>query len=592
MENSKGVQKRWLVGQRDAAAEARLSAELGISSLVSAILVSRGITDPATAHTFLNPSLSDLHNPELLPDYTAARDQILGARERKETIFIHGDYDVDGVTSAALLSRFLTKIGCSVVTHVPHRMKEGYGIHASAVDAAAASGAKLFLTCDCGGSAIEQVERARAAGMSVVVTDHHSIGDVLPNAQAFVNPHRDDSQYPFAELSGVGVAFKLCEGLTGELGIEKKFYYNHYLDLAALGTIADVMPLENENRIIARFGLQRLGETKKVGLRAMMSEAKIAVGEKMRGYHVGFVLGPRLNAAGRVDDAALALRLLLTSDEFEATKLASEIEAKNLHRREEQQRILGEAVEMVEASGAHERNIIVIAKEGWHTGVIGIVAGRLVELYRRPTIVLSVDEHGNCKGSARSIPKFHLANAIYAHPELLSGGGHAMAAGCAFPQDRFEEVVKALDDYAGERLGPEDFVSVMEADIEVDPAEVTLKAAQELAQMEPFGCGNPEPTFVARGMSLAEVTPTRNPDHVRTLLRSTAGSVVAMGFNMGERICAEMIGQKMDVAFEPMVDEWRGRMSLKWRIRDLGDVSAVAIQPAPEESESSVLVSP
>ncbi len=581
--------KRWLVPTRDLAAEARLLSELGISSLAAAVLIARGFSEPADAHAFLNPSLDDLHDPALLPDYMAARNEILGARERKETIFIHGDYDVDGVTSAALLSRFLTKIGCNVVTHVPHRMKEGYGIHSSSVDAAIEAGAKLFLTCDCGVSAIDQVERAREAGMAVVVTDHHEIGEKLPRAQAVVNTHRHDSMYPFQELSGAGVVFRLCEGLAIELGLEKSHYRRAYLDLAALGTIADVMPLQGENRIIARFGLEQLETTKKVGLRAMMSEAKIIPGTHMRGYHVGFVLGPRLNAAGRVDDAALALQLLLSTDVLEAAQLASKIEVKNQERRDEQQRILAEAVEMVEAQGAQDNNVIVIAKEGWHTGVIGIVAGRLVELFRRPAFVLSVDADGQCKGSARSIPKFHLADAIWAHPELLKGGGHAMAAGCTFPLTNLEDIVKAMHNYAGERLTPEDFMPSIQVDVEVSPNEVTRAAIQEIANMEPFGCANPEPTFVARDMTLVEVVPTKSPEHVRTLLRSPMGNVSAMGFNMGDRIEAAMIGKKIDVAFKPKLDEWRGNVTLKWHLQDLQDASLDAIPLEPAQSASTVL---
>ncbi len=588
MENS-GVQVRWLVEDRNPEAEARLCSELGIAPLVASLLVARGYTDPAEANALLHPSLSNFHDPRLLPDYKAAQDAILGARDRKETIFIHGDYDVDGVTSAALLTRFLKKIGCDVITHVPHRMKEGYGIHSNAVDAAAATGAKLFLTCDCGVAAHEQVERARESGMHVVVTDHHSIHGELPAANAVVNPHRADSVYPFEELSGVGVAFKLCEGIVGELGLEKSHYYRAYLDLAALGTVADVMPLVDENRIIAKFGLQQLAETKKVGLKAMKVEAKIEPGTVLTSYHIGFVLGPRLNAAGRVDDAALALRLLLTSDELEASKLAAEIECKNQHRRDEQQRILGEAVELVEEQGAHERNVIVISKQGWHTGIIGIVAGRLVELYRRPTIVLSEGEDGYCKGSARSIPKFHLADAITAHPELLSGGGHAMAAGCSFPKENLQKVADALHEYAGLRLTPEDFIPVMVADAEVKVSEVTRQAVEQLSWLEPFGCANEKPLFVSRNMTLAEVVPTRKPEHVRTLLRSENGSVSAMGFNMGERITAEMIGRKVDVAFQPMLDEWRGTVNLKWRIQELCESASLVTLPPQELSEASVL---
>lgn len=581
--------KRWLVSPRDPIAEARLCKELRITPLTAAVLIARGYSDPEEANGFLNPSLDDLNDPSLLPDYGPARAAILGARERKETIFIHGDYDVDGVTSAALLSRFLTKIGCNVVTHVPHRMKEGYGIHASAVDAAAAAGAKLFLTCDCGVGAFEQVQRAREAGMAVVVTDHHSIGDVLPDAEAVVNPHRDDSKYPFAELSGVGVAFKLCEGLTAELGLEKSHYYRAYLDLAALGTIADVMPLVGENRIIAKYGLKQLSETKKVGLQAMMAVADMTPGMPLRGYHVGYVLGPRLNAAGRVDDAALALKLLMSSDPAEAHTLATEIERKNQERRDEQQRILAEAVELVQEQSSHLQNVIVVAKQGWHTGVIGIVAGRLVERFRRPTFVLSVDGDGLCKGSARSIQNFHLADAIRAYPDLMSGGGHAMAAGCAFPHERLEEVKEALHTYAGERLTEDDFIPMMWTDAEVHPQEVTSQALEELAKLEPFGCENPEPVFVARDICLAQVAPTRKPEHVRVLLRGENKSVTGIAFNMGDRITTEMIGRKVDVAFQPELNEWRGTVTLKWKIQDVQEPSTSSSRPVLELLQSTAL---
>lgn len=584
-----GPEIKWEFCPRDAAAEARLQAELGVSSLTAAVLVRRGYTDPEAADKFLNPQLSDLNDPTLLPDYTAARDAILGAKERKETIFIHGDYDVDGVTSAAILSRFLSKVGCEVVTHVPHRMKEGYGIHSSAVDAAAAAGAKLFLTCDCGVAALEQVARARDAGMNVVVTDHHAIGDELPQADAVMNPHRTDSRYPFAELSGAGVVFKLCEGLTGDLGLEKSHYYRAFLDLAALGTIADVMPLVGENRIIAKHGLLHLAQTKKLGLKAMMQEAKIDPGTVLGGYHVGFLLGPRLNAAGRVDDAALALRLLLTNDQAEALSLARTIEQKNFERREEQQKILAEAITMVEADESHLRNIIIVAKEGWHSGIIGIVAGRLVELFRRPTFVMSIGPDGLCKGSARSIPKFPLADVIHAHPDLVSGGGHAMAAGCSFPLEKMADVIQAFDVYASERLTPEDFVPVICPDAIVGPEEVTRKAVEELCRMEPFGFANPTPVLAAEGVILAEVAPTRKPEHVRTLLRSNQTTVSAMGFNMGDRITAQMIGQKLDVLFQPKLDEWRGTVSLKWHLQDLRETSPFGIEPEPALSGSGAL---
>lgn len=563
---------RWLVGPRDAEAEGRLQRELGVPSLVAAVLAQRGLTDPAEADRFLNPSLDHLHDPRELPDYASARDAILGARERKERIYVHGDYDVDGVTSAAILGRFLKAIDCDVLVHVPHRMKEGYGIHRSAVEAAAEAKAKLFLTCDCGVGAHDQVAQANAAGMTVVVTDHHTVGEALPEAAAVINPHRRDSKYPYEELSGAGVVFKLCQGLAAELGLPLNHYFQRYLDLAALGTIADVMPLTGENRIIARYGLAAIPTSRKVGLQALMREAKITLedGKPLRSYHVGYVLGPRLNAAGRIDDAAMALQLLLESDGAAAGELARQIEEINVARKTEQQRVIDEATEIVLRDGLHERNVIVVGCPGWHSGIVGIVAGRLVDQFRRPTFVLTVSEGGVAKGSARSIPNFNLADALRAHAHLfLSGGGHAMAAGCSFPFERIGEVRDALHAYAAEFLTPEDFVPTYQVDMEVHPDEITMSAIEALSHLEPFGCANPEPLFVARGVTLTQILPTKNPIHVRLKLRAgRTNGIPAIAFGIGERFSAIPGGTEADLLFQPGLDEWKGMRSVKWQIKD------------------------
>jgi len=563
---------RWLISSRDRSAEARLQNELGIPSLLAAVLTQRGYTDPEQAELFLNPSLDQLHPPSLLPDYAAARDAILGARDRQELIFIHGDYDVDGVTSAALLNRFLQAIGCNVKTHVPHRMKEGYGIHRMAVEAAAGAGARLFLTCDCGVSAHEQVDQARAAGMAVVVTDHHSIAGELPFADAVVNPHRSDSVYPFDELSGAGVVFKLCQGISQELGHDTKNFHRAFLDLAALGTIADVMPLVGENRIIAKFGLQRLADTKKPGIRALIEAANIAVelGKPLKASHVGFQLGPRLNAAGRINDAAMALNLLLENDPCAAQALAQQIETVNIERRGEQQRVMDEAVELVLDHDSQKRNVIVVAKEGWHAGIVGIVAGRLVEQFCRPAFVLTIDAAtGTAKGSARTIPGFNLAEAIRAHPDLMSGGGHAMAAGCSLRAEDIAAATTALDVFAGGILKPEDFIPSIRVDMEVEASEVTLQAAESLLRLEPFGFANPEPLFAARGVTVAQILPTKNPVHVRLVVQTQPGSTVnGIAFGIGERLTQAGAGFHSDLLFQAGVNEWKGARTLQMQVKD------------------------
>jgi len=562
---------RWVLAERDSAAEENLCRELGIPAIVAALLVQRNMADPEVAHKFLNPSLADLHDPRTLPDYELAKNEILGAKERDELIFVHGDYDVDGVTSAAILHRFLKSIGAKVESHVPHRMKEGYGIHSSAVEVARERGAKLFLTCDCGISAHDQVEAAKAAGMRVVVTDHHTIGSSLPAAHAMVNPHRTDSQYAFKELSGAGVVFKLCDGLAQELGFNREHFYRGFLDLAVLGTISDVMPLYGENRIIAKFGLERLADTKKVGIQALKENAGIK--GPIRGSDVGFRLGPRINAVGRIDDAALALKLLLESDPAEAKKLADAIEVHNSDRKDVQQAMIDDAIRIVESERLHEQCVIVVASPNWHAGIVGLVAGRLTEKYKRPTFCCIVDEErGICKGSARSIPAFSAVDAIRKYPELLEGGGHAMAAGCSFLAANLAKVREVLNEYAMSVLTPDDFVTAIYADLEVDPANLDLHVMESLSLLEPYGMANPEPMFIARRVNVGSINPTRNPAHVQLTFRTdSATSVPAIGFSMGERFAKTLPGARLDVLFQPMIDEFKGRR-VKWQLRDVAEV--------------------
>jgi single-stranded-DNA-specific exonuclease len=407
--------------------------------------------------------------------------------------------------------------------------------------------------------------------MKVVVTDHHAIAGELPGADAVVNPHRTDSEYPFSELSGAGVAFRLCEGLTRELGFPVSGYQRAFLDLASLGTIADVMPLLGENRVIAKFGLDRLQDTQKVGIQALMREAGVGQ-DPMRpvtSRDVGWQLGPRLNAVGRIEDAAAALQLLIEQDQVAATLLAKELERINFDRRSQTEATAEEAEEIILTNGLHERRVIVVAKEGWHPGIVGIVASRLVQKFNRPCFVMTVDAAAaNYKGSARSITKFHLAEAIWAHPELMQGGGHAMAAGCHFPVDRLEEVREALDAFASTRLSPEDLRPAIFADMEAEWNEVTISAAEGLLALEPFGCANPEPLFVAKSVSLCQIRPTKSPQHVRLVLRQNEGAAFSgIAFGIGESLTEAGAGSVVDLLFRPEVNEFRGMRELQWKVR-------------------------
>lgn len=565
-----GAGSVWHVPARRLDVEERLQKELEVPSLVAASLVARGIEDPCDAHEFLNPSLNALYPPELLPDYEAAKDAILGARARGERIYVHGDYDVDGMTSAALFKRFLSAIDCDVHVHVPHRERQGYGVSDDAVEEARAMGAKLFLTCDCGISAFEQVEKARSHGMTVVVTDHHTCGDQLPNAHAVVNPHRHDSRYPFKSLSGAGVVFKLCYGITRDLDQHLQSYCNNFLDLATLGTVADIMPLIDENRIITRHGLLALTRTKKVGLQALYRVAELfknGPGD-ISARQIGFTLGPRLNAAGRLDDAAMSLKLLLTKDPVEAQEIAEQLEQLNVDRRAQQAQMQEEAVAMIESNGLAERYVIVVGKEGWHPGIVGLVAGRILETYRRPAFVVSIDG-GKGKGSARSNGKFNLAETIRELSDVFEGGGgHAQAAGFSVDPNRLDELALRLQKYAEERLSPEDFVVTHKPDACVSVPDFTMAALEQLQSLAPFGQGNEEPTFVSEGLTVRSIIPTKKPEHVRVTLESDGHYLDTIAFGLGSRFENVRLGEQVSVLIHPSIETFNGTRKPKLVLKD------------------------
>jgi len=560
----------WVIGQRDSEAEAILQRELGVPALVAGLLVQRGFRDPADAEKFLNPRLDDFHPANLLPDYRPAADAILGAKERGETVYVHGDYDVDGVTSAAMFTRFLRKIGINVIPHVPHRMKEGYGIHINAVHWAKEHGADLFLTCDCGANAHEQLDAVRELGMRAVVTDHHELGNGVPDAVAVVNPHRDDSTYPYPHLSGVGVVFKLCAGITEELGHRKDVFYRAYLDLAVLGTVADVMPLTGENRIITKFGLENLRNTKKPGLRALLHVSDRAKEDtQLTPRCIGFQLAPRINAVGRIDDAAVALEMLLSEDYDAALDIARRLDTLNTERRLEQGRMFDEAVLAIENEQLGNRNVILVANPAWHPGIIGIVAGKIVETYHRPAFVVAIGKDGVGKGSARSIPGFHLADALTAHRDvILGGGGHELAAGFSLKEENIRKFADGLHEYAGEFLGPDDFAKKVRADLECEAEEGNRDAAKALQAMAPYGQDNPMPTLFCRDMEIVQVTPTSKPEHVRVTLSKNGRLVEAMGFGNGIELSELPHNSHLDVACELSLDYFNGREQFKWIIRD------------------------
>jgi len=545
------------------------------------VLVARGYSQLEEAKGFLRPLLDDLHPPELLAGATEAARRILAAMEDEETILVHGDYDVDGIAGAAILTRYLRRLGARVVPFVPHRLRHGYDLGPGGVDRAVEVGATLLITVDSGIGAHAAVERANALGIDVVVTDHHTPGPSLPPAVAVVNPNRRDCPYPDKGLSGAGVAFKLCQLLGGMRGMTPETLLP-LLDLVALATVADLVPLSGENRILVRYGLRAIRETREVGLQALLHGAGLG-GKEVEAGEVGFVLAPRINAAGRMGDADDGLRLLLCGDAEEARGLALGLELLNRERREEEARTLEEALALLAAGYDPERDHgVVLAGEGWHPGVIGIVASRVVERIHRPVVLVAMDgERG--RGSARSVPGFHLYEAVAACGGLLDRfGGHRQAAGMDLRRDRLPGFRAAFAAEARRRLQGHDLRPVIRVDLELPLAEATPELLRYLRYLGPHGIGNPRPVFLARRVELTPPPRVVGDGHLKLRLRENGASVEAIGFRMAERFPPEALeGSEVDVLFHLQENEYRGVRRVQARLLDLRPTGAFQPAPAP-----------
>ncbi len=511
----------WEPAACDEARAADLSRQLGVDPMLGRLLSIRGITDPAVAARFLNPSLGDLHDPMLLTDMAAATERLLGAIARKERIAIHGDYDVDGITSTVILRRALEMLGADVVHFIPHRLRDGYGLHSESVERLHAEAVRVIVSVDCGIRGLEAARRATELGVDLIVTDHHEPDAVLPSALAVINPKRADCRYPDKNLAGVGVALKLVQALCMRLGREK--WLPAFVKVAAIGTLADVVPLIGENRIIAKLGLEMLSKgPHKVGLRALIQASGLA-GKTIDGYHIAFMIAPRVNAAGRMSTPDIAARLLLAADESledETRALAEQLNVENLRRREEEADVVAEARRRVETDpdvGAH--GVLVVAGNGWHRGVIGIVASKLVELFHRPAIVISIDgdvAHGSC----RSIPAFDMLAALESCVEVFERfGGHRMAAGFTMEASRVDELRLRLNQYADAILGPDDLRPRLRIDGPMTFRGLGGDLVGQLSRLAPFGAGNPRPSFQASGVEVVDGPRRLKDRHLKMALK-------------------------------------------------------------------------
>src|SRR3989441_3040341 len=566
------ISPRWDLQPCDDPASERLAAVLGIAPIVARLLCQRGLGDPELAARFLNPTLDHLHDPWRLADMGVAVDRLLGAIARKERIAIHGDYDVDGVTSTVILRRALEMLGADVVHFIPERLKDGYGLQPAAIDRLHADGVALIVSVDCGIRGADAARRARELGLDLIITDHHEPDTALPPALAIINPKRHDCSYPDKYLAGVGVALKVVQALCRRAGRES--WLPGFVKVAAIGTLADVVPLVGENRVIAKVGLDLLTRgPHKVGLRALIDVSGLA-GKTIDSYHISFLLAPRVNAAGRMSTPDIATRLLMANDEAmseEVRALALQLDGENVRRQEEEAEILAAAKKIVTTDpdiGAP--SVIVVAGEGWHRGVIGIVASKLVDAFHRPAIVLSVDD-GIAQGSCRSIPRFDMLGALERCGHLLLRfGGHRQAAGLTLDAARIREFRAAVNAVADETLGPDDLMPRLRIDGDLSFRTITGDVASGVASLAPFGAGNPRPVFAARRVEIVDGPRKLKERHLKMALKQDGRIFRAIAWRAAERhdYLAEHKAA-VDVAFSLEQNPYNGETYVELTLADL-----------------------
>ncbi|MCC7203163.1 MAG: single-stranded-DNA-specific exonuclease RecJ [Nitrospirae bacterium] len=564
------MKKRWIIGDGDDVLQSRLSTELNISPLVSRILINRGIRDIASANEFLNVSYKNLIDPFRLNDMEKAVGRLMQVIKRRGRILVSGDYDVDGVTASAIYLEFFRNHGVDAYLNIPDRMKDGYGLNENAVHKAKSLGIDVILTADCGTSSVIPVKAANESGIDVIVTDHHECPPDLPQAFALLNPNRHDSSYPFKGLPGAGVAFKLIQALSTALHGSIDAGLSSYLDLVALAVIADVAPVTGENRYFVKEGLKLLSAEKRPGIAALKEVAGIKGNEVSAGT-VSFMLAPRINASGRLSSADDAVKMLTTSDREEARGIALYLDGVNQERQRIEAKIKNEARDKIlKEMDAEKANVFVLASREWHQGVVGIVASKIVDEFYRPCVLISLQEDGRGKGSARSIPGFNLYEGLEACKDLLEKfGGHKYAAGLTIKEENVPLLQERLSDIVEERVKKEDFIPRLVMDAEIAPEDISFPLLKEMELLPPYGVSNPEPVIVSRGLRVAE-TRLVGKDHLKVKLKKGGALWDGIGFSMASAYNNIVQSErKIDVAYTPELNLWKGTYGIQLKLKDI-----------------------
>ena len=537
------MNKKWEFYEENSEEIIDIAKKHNISELLTKILVNRGITDDKEIDTFLNPTRNDFYDPYLMPDMDKAVERIIKAINNQEKVMIYGDYDVDGITSITVLKKFLEERGLKTGHYIPNRLEEGYGLNENAIMSIAEQKYTLMITVDCGISGIEEVELANQLGIETIITDHHEQSESLPNAYAIINAKRKDSQYPFRGLAGCGAVFKLIQAISLRLGLEEKEFLK-YLDIVCVGTISDIVPLVDENRVIAKLGLKLVAQTRNIGLRELILQSGY---KKIDSNTISFGVAPRINACGRMGYQEEALDLFLTNNIEEARKITTRLNSYNLERQTKEKDIFEQAIKELEKEDIEKLNTIVLSGDNWHHGVIGIVASKLTEKFYKPTILICFEDNIG-KGSGRSLPGFDLHEALVETSAYLEKyGGHEMAVGLSLKKEKYNDFKLAFEEIAKSK-NIQQIIPVIKIDSIITAKDVNKKTIQDLEMLEPFGEKNKNPIFVYKNLKIDSIRALSEGKHLKLTLKDDNLLINAIGFNLGYLSEEYLIGDKIDIA--------------------------------------------
>ncbi len=559
------MNKKWEIYETNESKINEIQEKYELNKLLATILVNRNIVKKEDIRLFLKPTREDFHDPFLITDMKKAVKRIIKAIQNQEKVTIYGDYDVDGITSITVLKSFLQDRGLEVESYIPNRLEEGYGLNKKAIGKIVNSGCQLMITVDCGISAIEEIAYANSLGIETIVTDHHEPGNELPHAMSVIDNKRKDSSYPFRELAGVGVVFKLIQAIGITLGLKEEEYLK-YLDIVCVGTISDIVPLVDENRVIAKLGLLLIHQTKNIGLRSIINSSGY---QKIDSNSISFGIAPRINACGRMGKAEEALELLLSKNINHVNELTKKLNEHNRVRQETEKSIFENVMKQIHEEHLEEGNSIIVGGENWHHGVIGIVSSKITEMYFKPSILLSFEEDGIGKGSGRSIPGFDLHEALMKCSDTVEKfGGHSMAVGITVRKDNFLKFRKKFEQIASE-IHIDEFVPVIQIDAKIDIRDINKEMVESLKQLEPFGEGNLMPVFMFKNLKIDSIRALSEGKHLKLTLKDNNTIINAIGFNLGHLVEEYRIGDKIDVVGVLEINSFNGAESLQINIKDV-----------------------